>query len=165
VLRAAGFTVTDLDAELGTRSADLLAVLEQEACLIEVKAASGAAPEKLVSYLHRHLEKWPQLRPGQPVTCSALIVNHQHRLEPAQRPTEVYPYSQHKEFVDALTFPVLATGQLFDWWRAQDWQAVRTAVLGRSHPSRTDTPSTAQSTASASRQRGFRFRPGGANSA
>ncbi|WP_328983148.1 hypothetical protein OG258_53820 [Streptomyces mirabilis] len=61
--RAAGFTVTELDAELGTQSADLLAVLDQETWLIEVKAASGAAPEKLVSYLQRHLDKWPQLRP------------------------------------------------------------------------------------------------------
>lgn len=164
VLRAAGFTVTELDAELGTKSADLLAVLDQETCLIEVKAASGAAPEKLVSYLQRHMEKWPQLRPDQPVTCSALIVNHQHRLDPAQRPTEVYQRNQHKEFVDALTFPVLATGQLFDWWRARDWPAVRTAVLGRSDPSQTGKPSTAQSAASAPRQGRFRFRWGGANS-
>ncbi|MEU0414389.1 hypothetical protein ABZ307_42390 [Streptomyces griseorubiginosus] len=164
VLRAAGFTVTELDVELGTKSADLLAELDQETCLIEVKAASGAAPEKLASYLQRHLEKWPQLRPDQPVTCSALIVNHQHRLDPAQRPTEVYQRNQHKEFVDALPFPVLATGQLFDWWRAQDWPAVRTAVLGRPHPSQTGKPSTTQSTASTQRQRRFRFRWGGANS-
>ncbi|MCT9010493.1 hypothetical protein [Streptomyces rhizosphaerihabitans] len=165
VLRAAGFTVTELDAELGTKSADLLAVLDQETCLIEVKAASGAAPEKLVSYLQRHLEKWPQLRPDQPVTCSALIVNHQHRLDPAQRPTEVYQRNQHKEFVDALTFPVLATGQLFDWWRAQDWSAVRTAVLGRPQSSPPSTPSTVQSTVNAPRQRRSWFRSRGANSA
>lgn len=163
VLRAAGFTVTDLDAELGaTKSADLLAVWDQETCLIEVKSASGAAPEKLVSHLQRHLETWPQLRPNQPVTCSALIVNHQHKLDPAQRPTEVY---QRKEFVDALTFPVLTTGQLFDWWRAQDWSAVRTAVLGRPHSGQTSKPTAAQSTASAHRQRRFWFRSGGAHSA
>jgi hypothetical protein len=165
VLRAAGFTVTELDAELGTISADLLAVLDQETCLIEVKAVSGAASEKLVSYLQRHLEKWPQLRPDQPVTCSALVVNHQHRLDPAQRPTEVYQRNRHKEFVDALAFPVLATGQLFDWWRVQDWPAVRTAALGRSHPSQTGKPSMAQSTANAPRQRRSLFRWGGANSA
>ncbi|GGX82049.1 hypothetical protein [Streptomyces fructofermentans] len=165
VLRAAGFTVTELDAELGTQSADLLAVLDQETCLIEVKAASGAAPEKLVSYLQRHLDKWPQLRPDQPVTCSALIVNHQHRLDPAQRPTEVYQRNQHKEFVDALTFPVLASGQLFGWWRTQDWPAVRTAVLGRPQSSQPSTPSTVQSTANAPRQRRPWFRSRGANSA
>ncbi|MEW2574407.1 hypothetical protein [Streptomyces sp. NPDC047070] len=165
VLRAAGFTVTELDVELGTTSADLLAVLDQETCLIEVKAASGAAPEKLVSYLQRHLEKWPQLRPGQPLTCSALIVNHQHRLDPAQRPTEVYQRNQHREFVDSLTFPVLATGQLFDWWRAQDWPAVRTAVLGRPQPSQPSEPSMVQSPAASPRQRRWWFRSGGGHSA
>ncbi|MGW1617685.1 hypothetical protein [Streptomyces sp. NPDC002172] len=155
VLRAAGFTVTDLDAELGaTKSADLLAVLDQETCLIEVKSASGAAPEKLVSHLQRHLETWPQLRPSQPVTGSALIVNHQYRLDPAQRPTEVY---QRKEFVDALTFPVLATSQLFEWWRTQDWPAVQAAVLGQPYSVQMGKPSTAQNTADAPRQRGSWF--------
>ncbi|MFI1488056.1 hypothetical protein [Streptomyces sp. NPDC020747] len=151
VLRAAGFTVTDLDGELGdTKSADLLAVLDQERCLIEVKSASGAAPEKLVSYLQRHLKTWPQLCPGQPVTCSALVVNHQHRLDPAQRPAEVY---QRKEFVDALTFPVLATGQLFDWWRNKDWPTVRAAVLGHPQPGHTSKPSTAQNAPESPRPR------------
>jgi hypothetical protein len=162
VLRAAGFTVTDLDSELGsTKSADLLAVLDQDTCLIEVKSASGAAPEKLVSHLQRHLETWPQLRPNQPVTCSALIVNHQHRLDPTQRPTEVY---QRKEFVDALTFPVFTTGQLFGWWRAQDWSAVRTAVLGHPHSGQISRPSTAQSTVHSRQRRRFWFRSGGASS-
>lgn len=128
VLRAAGFAVTDLDEELGgTLSADLLAVLNGSTCLVEVKAAAGAAGEKLISQLQRHLEKWPRLRPGQPVTCAALIVNHQHRLDPAERPAEVY---QHK-VVDALAFPVIASGDLFRWWRTQDWPAVQAAVLGQ----------------------------------
>ncbi|MEV3851727.1 hypothetical protein [Streptomyces microflavus] len=81
MLRAAGFTVTDLHEELGdTQSADPLAVLGADTCLIEVKSASGAAPEKLVSHLQRHVETWPQLRPKQSANCDALIVNHQHRL-------------------------------------------------------------------------------------
>ncbi|QCX74662.1 hypothetical protein C9F11_04795 [Streptomyces sp. YIM 121038] len=158
VLRAAGFTVTDLDTELGaTRSADLLVVLDGATCLVEVKAASGAAPEKLTSQLQRHLETWPKLRPSQPVTCAALIVNHQHRLDPAERPTEVY---QRREFVDALTFPVLATGQLFNWWRTQNWLAVRTAVLGNPHPDARGTPSAAPSAAESLRRRRFWSRPG-----
>lgn len=158
VLRAAGFIVTDLDAELGaTKSADLLAVLDQEACLIEVKSQSGAASERLVSDLQRHLRTWPQLRPNQSVTGSALIVNHQHRLDPAQRTTEVY---QRKEFVEALTLPVLSTGQLFDWWRAQDWSAVRTAVLGRLDPGQTSQSATAQRTVDAPRRRRSWFRSG-----
>ncbi|NJP74961.1 hypothetical protein, partial [Streptomyces sp. C1-2] len=54
VLRAAGFAVTDLDEELGaTLSADLLAVLSGSTCLVEVKAASGTAGEKLISQLQR----------------------------------------------------------------------------------------------------------------
>ncbi|MFD5861517.1 hypothetical protein [Streptomyces chartreusis] len=129
-LRAAGFAVTDLDEELGdTLSADLLAVLNGSTCLVEVKAAAGAAGEKLISQLQRHLEKWPQLRPGQPVTCAALIVNHQHRLDPAERPPEVY----QRRVVDALPFPVIASGDLFRWWRTQDWPAVQAAVLGQAH--------------------------------
>jgi hypothetical protein len=130
VLRAAGFAVTDLDEELGgTLSADLLAVLNGSTCLVEVKAAAGAAGEKLISQLQRHLEKWPQLRPGQPVTCAALIVNHQHRLNPAERPAEVY----QRRVVDALPFPVIASGDLFRWWRTQDWSAVQAAALGQAH--------------------------------
>ncbi|MEU7646892.1 hypothetical protein [Streptomyces huasconensis] len=158
VLRAAGFTVTDLDTELGTTvSADLLVVLDGATCLVEVKAASGAAPEKLASQLQRHLKTWPQLRPSQPVTCAALIVNHQHRLDPAERSPEVY---QRREFIDALTFPVLATGQLFNWWRTQDWLAVRTAVLGTPHPDALGKTSAAPSTAESPRRRRFWPRSG-----
>lgn len=128
VLRAAGFAVTDLDEDLGgTLSADLLAVLNGSSCLVEVKATAGAAGEKLISQLQRHLEKWPQLRPGQPVTCAALIVNHQHRLDPTERSAEVY----QRRVVDALSFPVIASGDLFRWWRTQDWPAVQAAVLGQ----------------------------------
>lgn len=130
VLRAAGFAVTELDEELGgTLSADLLAVLNGSTCLVEVKAAAKNAGEKLISQLHRHLEKWPQLRPGQPVTCAALIVNHQHSLDPADRTAEVY----QRRVVDALPFPVIASGDLLRWWRTQDWPAVQAAVLGQTH--------------------------------
>jgi hypothetical protein len=127
VLRAAGFTVTELDTALGgTVSADLLATLKDQVCLVEVKSASGAASENLVGQLKRHLDTWPQLRPGQPLTCAALIVNHQHRLDPAQRSPNVY---QRQVFLDALTFPVVTTRDLFDWWRTSDWEAVRASVL------------------------------------
>lgn len=59
---------------------------------------------------------------------AALIVNHQHRLDPTQRSTEVH---QRKELVDALPFPVLTTGWLFAWWRAQDWSAELGAELDK----------------------------------
>ncbi|MFJ4873281.1 hypothetical protein [Streptomyces sp. NPDC088757] len=130
VLRAAGFAVTDLDEELGdTLSADLLAVLNGATCLVEVKAVAGPAGEKLIAQLQRHLDKWPHLRPGQPVTCAALIVNHQHRLDPVERPAEVY----QRRVVDALPFPVIASVDLFRWWCMQDWPAVQAAVLGQAH--------------------------------
>ncbi|MGA5437286.1 hypothetical protein ACPCIZ_31170 [Streptomyces cellulosae] len=152
VLRAAGFTVTDLDEELGdTLSADLLAVLNGSTCLVEVKAAAGAAGERLISQLQRHLEKWPQLRPGQPVTCAALIVNHQHRLDPAQRPAEVY----QRRVVDTLSFPVIASGDLFRWWRTQDWPAVQAAVLGQAESGgeRDESPSGGRETPVVGRRR------------
>jgi hypothetical protein len=131
VLRAAGFAVTDLDAELGTQSADLLAVLDGSTCLVEVKAAAGAAGEKMIAQLQGHLETWPELRPDQPVSCAALIVNHQHRLTPAERTGEVF---QRRARLNTLPFPVLATGDLFRWWRTQDWPAVQAAVLGQARP-------------------------------
>ncbi|MEW2187959.1 hypothetical protein AB0900_32220 [Streptomyces cellulosae] len=152
VVRAAGFTVTDLDEELGdTLSADLLAVLNGSTCLVEVKAAAGAAGERLISQLQRHLEKWPQLRPGQPVTCAALIVNHQHRLDPAQRPAEVY----QRRVVDTLSFPVIASGDLFRWWRTQDWPAVQAAVLGQAESGgeRDESPSGGRETPVVGRRR------------
>ncbi|WP_435059319.1 hypothetical protein [Streptomyces sp. bgisy060] len=130
VLRAAGFDITNLDEELGTKSADLLAVLGEETCLVEVKSQSGQAKEALVAALQRHLDTWPELRPNRPVTRGALIVNHQQRLDPAQRTREVYARA---EFVATLQHPVIPAIGLFDWWRTEDWAAVRAAVLGPQH--------------------------------
>lgn len=131
VFAAAGLHVLDLDQELGaTKSADLLVSLTAEGTprhLVEIKGVSGAAPENLVRDLQRHLDTWPQLRPQQPVAGGVLIVNHQHKLDPSERSREVYA---RKEFVDALQVTVLSARQLFDWWRAEDWAAIRAAVLG-----------------------------------
>ncbi|OII62113.1 hypothetical protein BJP40_03645 [Streptomyces sp. CC53] len=104
VLRAAGFDVTNLDEELGTKSADLLAVLGKETCLVEVKSQGGQAGEALVAALQRHLDTWPKLRPDRPVTRGALVVNHQHKLDPAQRTRDVYTRA---EFVATLQHPVI----------------------------------------------------------
>ena len=128
VLRAAGLTVVDLDDLLGdTVSADLLVSLGARRRLIEVKSASGNASESLVGQLETHLRTWPQLWPHQPVDGGGLIINHQHRLEPAQRSDTVYG---RPEFVAALALPVLPTRALFEWWRSSNWAAIRTAVLG-----------------------------------
>jgi hypothetical protein len=133
VFTAAGFEVTRLDEALGdTASADLLVGYGGQRRLVEVKSASGAANEKLVAALYRHLDTWPQLKPGVPVDGGVLVVNHQHRLDPAERSTEVYA---RPEFIASLGVPVLSSRQLFDWWRTSDWAAIRKEVLARPDPS------------------------------
>jgi hypothetical protein len=143
VLRDAGFAVTDLDQELGTKSADLLASVGPETRLIEVKSASGHPKEEFVGDLERHLTTWPALKPGLPVGGGALIVNHQNRLPPHERAAQVYT---RPEFVATLRLPVLSSRQLFDWWRTGDWDAIRTTVLGSTTSSLNAPPSQPPST-------------------
>lgn len=127
VLNAAGLHPIDLDEYLGdTKSADLLLSDGPIRYLIEVKSAAGAAPESLVGHLERHLGTWPHLRPDEPVAGGVLIVNHQHKLHPTERNTDVYA---RPEFVAGLSVSVLSTVQLFRWWRTADHAAIRTAVL------------------------------------
>jgi hypothetical protein len=67
VLAAAGLHVVDLDRELGaTKSADLLVSVAGTGPrrLVEIKGVSGKPSENLVADLQRHLDTWPQLRPG-----------------------------------------------------------------------------------------------------
>lgn len=145
VLTAADLATINLDEELGgTRSADLLVCAGPQRRLVEVKATGGAAPESLVGHLDRHLATWPQLRPHQPVEGGVLIVNHQHKLHPAQRATQVY---SRPEFVDALTVPVISTVELFDWWRTADWASIQAAVLGTELSPAGPTPNSAVSSA------------------
>jgi hypothetical protein len=128
VLTAAGFAVDDLDVMLGaTLSADLLVTLESRRHLIEVKSAGRNASESLVLGLKKHLDTWDALCLNQPVEGGALIVNHELRLPPPQRTRQVY---RRREFIASLTLPVLSTLDLFDWWRTQNWDAIRTAVAG-----------------------------------
>lgn len=128
VLRAAGFTVMNLDDELGgTESADLLAIRGSDRRLIEVKSASGNAREQLVGALERHLATWPSLRPDEPVGGGVLVVNHQHRKHPSDRSARVY---ERAAFVESLEVEVVASRDLFTWWAAGDWPAIRLAVLG-----------------------------------
>lgn len=83
--------------------------------------------EHLVGHLQRHLDTWPQLRPNEPVAGGVLIVNHQHKQPPSERSAAVY---SRPEFVKALSVQVVSTLELFNWWRARDWNAIRRAVLG-----------------------------------
>jgi hypothetical protein len=132
VLADAGFMTVNLDEELGeTKSADLIATLQRQRRLIEIKSTSGNASEALVGDLLRHLATWPELRPQEPVGGGVLIVNHQHKLEPYERSPQVY---SRPEFVAALTVPIISTLTLFDWWRVSDWTSMRGAVLGPAHP-------------------------------
>lgn len=131
VLADAGLHIVDLDHELGaTRSADLLVSLTVDGTarhLVEVKGVGGPAKEDFVGDLQRHLDTWPELRPQQPVAGGVLIVNHQHKLDPSERSREVYA---RREFVNSLQVTVLSARQLFDWWREEDWAAIRAAILG-----------------------------------
>ncbi|QFZ22746.1 hypothetical protein [Saccharothrix syringae] len=130
VLTAAGFAVDDLDVSLGaTISADLLVTLGSHRRLIEVKSAGRSASESLVLDLKRHLDTWAVVSPGQPVEGGTLVVNHDLRVPPSQRTRPVY---RRREFVASLTLPVISTLDLYDWWRAGNWDAIRTAVWGRS---------------------------------
>ncbi|MBB4794311.1 hypothetical protein [Streptomyces nodosus] len=140
VLTAAGMHTVDLDEELGgTKSADLLVGADGVASrLVEVKGASGPAQEHLVGHLQRHLETWPQLRPDEPVSDGVLIVNHQHKLHPSERAAAVYARPEFVASLDSLPVTVISTVELFNWWRAADWTAIRTAMLG-------DAAATAQS--------------------
>jgi hypothetical protein len=130
-----GLHIVDLDKELGgTKSADLLVSADGPPWrLVEVKSASGAAPEHLVGSLERHLATWPQLRPEQPVAGGVLVVNHQHRQHPPER-TQVY---SRPEFVAALRVTVVSTVKLVGWWRTENWTAIRNVMLGTEASQRT----------------------------
>lgn len=165
VLEAAGFGVHDLDTELGgTVSADLLAVLGDSRCLVEVKSVTGDAGERLAGDLQRHLSTWSALQPPQqPVTCGALVVNHQTRRAPGERDSQAYTRA---EFVSSLQFPVLPALQLLTWWLASDWPAIKSALLqAEPHAPGTSTPVPDQPQAAASakpmQRRLLRWRPGG----
>ncbi|MFI0813446.1 hypothetical protein [Streptomyces echinatus] len=127
VLVAAGVTVTRLDDVYGTKSADLLAEYGGRRVLVEVKSANNRPPQSLPDKLIKHLNTWPGLTGTDPVDSGVLVVNHQIKLPPAQRDAEVYT---DRAFADALTVPVIGSARLFDWWRREDWNAVRHAVFG-----------------------------------
>ncbi|WP_254407032.1 tropomyosin [Streptomyces sp. GMY02] len=132
VLTAAGMRAVDLDEELGgTKSADLLVSAEgASARLVEVKGVSGPAQESYIGQLRQHLDTWPQLRPSVPVSEGVLIVNHQYKLHPSERSADVYTRPEHVASLASLPVTVVSAVQLFNWWRAGDWAAIRTAVLG-----------------------------------
>lgn len=134
VLSEAGCEVTPLDRLLGgTVNADLLVEYRGRRRLVEVKSASGNAPERLVETTRKHVDTWPVLRPDLEVEGIVLIVNHQTSTHPTDRSAEVY---MRAEFVESLTVPVTTTLQLFHAWRRGDLGAIREAVFGDEPPPR-----------------------------
>ena len=132
VLTDAGIAVIDLDELFGdTISADLLGTYGGRRRLVEVKSASGNPGERLAEAAGRHLATWPNLKPGLPVDGVALVLNHQVKTHPLDRSSA--PFSR-PEFVASLTFPVVTTGQLYDWWRISDLQRIREAFFGEEPP-------------------------------
>lgn len=128
VLESAGITVVDLDAELGgTKNADLLCTYDGRSRLVEVKGASGSAPERAYQDLVRHLREWPSLAGSVRVEGGALVLNHEHRSIPGERSRQ--PYSR-PEFLAAQTEPVIASLDLFGAWREEDTVSIRRMLFG-----------------------------------
>ena len=83
VFEFAGISVVDLDEMLGgTKNADLLCTYGGCARLVEVKSASGRAPERAYQDLLRHLREWPRLPGSTHVDGGALVMNHELRTVP-----------------------------------------------------------------------------------
>jgi hypothetical protein len=123
VLTKAGFKVRIL---LSSEPGGLLATTwDGNRCLVDVRASSENATEELKADLESHVSTWRALRPEEPLTHAALIVHHQYTLPPSGRSEHVYASTE-------FPFPVLSTRQLFDWWGAEDWPAIRNAVLALS---------------------------------
>jgi len=128
VLELADVMVVDLDDELGgTKNADLLCSYGGRSRLVEVKSASGNAPERAYEDLVRHLREWERFPGSTPVDGGALVLNHQHRMVPHERNPN--PYSR-PEFLTAQTEPVITTLALFDAWREEDVDGVRRLIFG-----------------------------------
>ena len=129
VLTDAGLHVTDLDEILGdTVNADLLVSHAGRRVLVEVKGASGNPSERLAESPARHLSTWPALRPELSVEGVVLFLNYQTKTHPLDRDDQPY---RRPEFVASLTFPILGTRQLWDWWRTGDFGSIRAAVMAR----------------------------------
>ena len=123
VLRDAGLQVEDLDERFGdTISADLLVIGHGLNVLVEVKSSNQTAGEDLAAKLTKHLATWPTIAPNDPLDRGVLVVSHQLRLPIEARAEQVYA---RKEFKDTLSFQVIATRTLLNWWLQQDWDTIR----------------------------------------
>jgi hypothetical protein len=128
VFESAGIAVVDLDQRLGdTKNADLLCTFGGQSRLVEVKSASGSAPERAYQDLVRHLREWPNLPGSTPIDGGALVMSHELRTTPLERSPR--PYTR-PEFLAAQTEPVIASLDLFAAWREEDADAIRRLLFG-----------------------------------
>lgn len=135
VLASADIAVVDLDEELGdTKNADLLCTNGGRSRLVEVKSASGSAPERAYQDLLRHLREWPSLRGDTQVDGGALVISHEIRNVPRERNPK--PYAR-PEFLAAQTEPVISALDLFAAWRDEDADAIRGLLFGSAASSST----------------------------
>lgn len=130
VFESAGIEVADLDEKLGgTKNADLLCTYGGQSRLVEVKSATGGAPERAYQDLLRHLREWQGLPGSTPVDGGALVISHEIRVDPLKRSRR--PYSR-PEFLAALAEPVITALEVFDGWRDGDVAAIRRMLFGLS---------------------------------
>lgn len=127
VLRQAGLHVEDLDVTFGAgRSSDLLVGMDGVGCLVEVKSASGRPSESMLDDLERHRRTWASLGRTDALHRTALVVNHQTNLAPLSRATRPY---ERQEFLDSLQHAVVPALALYRWWRDENFDALRGALL------------------------------------
>ena len=132
----AGIAVVDLDKRFGTSGADLLCTLTGRSRLVEVKSASGSAPERAYQDLLRHLREWPSQPGSVPVEGGALLIGHELRTLPLERSPR--PYAR-PEFLAAQTEPVIAALDLFAAWREEDTDGIHRLLFGSATPQAPDT--------------------------
>jgi hypothetical protein len=128
---SAGIAVVDLDKKFGTSGADLLCSFAGRSRLVEVKSASGSAPERAYQDLLRHLREWPSQPGSVPVEGGALLISHELRMLPLERSPRPYV---RPEFLAAQTEPVIAALDLFAAWREEDIDAIHRLLFGSATP-------------------------------
>lgn len=139
-LESAGMTVVDLDDNLGgTKNADLLCGYGGHSRLVEVKSASGNAPERAYEDLVRHLRQWEKLSASTPVDGGVLVISHQLRSVPPERSPR--PYGR-PEFLASQSEPIVTARELFDAWREEDAEAVRRLLFVGASPMAREQPAT-----------------------
>jgi hypothetical protein len=128
VFQSADIAVVDLDQSLGgTKNADLLCTYNGRSRLVEVRSASGGAPERAYQDLVRHLREWPTVPGSSPIEGGALAISHELRVTPLDRSPR--PYNR-PEFLAAQTEPIITVLELFAAWREENADAIRRLLFG-----------------------------------